>query len=89
MLCGSVPSNILTDGGRSAANGFEDDDDDEDEYDSGEGGGGGVGSPGAWGEDALVSGDPGAIERAWGHAVDFIVDAGVLEVRNSPNPVEC
>ncbi|CAM9582241.1 unnamed protein product, partial [Scytosiphon promiscuus] len=36
-------------------------------------------SRGAWNDDALVSGDPAAIEAAWGHAVDFVVDAGVLE----------
>lgn len=34
-----------------------------------------------WGDDAFVSGDPAAIDRTWGHAVDFVVDAGFLEVR--------
>lgn len=29
----------------------------------------------------MVSGDPYAIDRTFGHAVDFVVDAGVLEVR--------
>lgn len=50
-----------------------DDSDDDDDDEKGVGGG--------WGDDALVSGDPAAIDRTWGHAVDFIVDAGLLEVR--------
>lgn len=49
-------------------------DDNDDTGDEGD-----VGRDG-WNEDALVSGDPAAIERTWGHAVDFVVDAGVLEV---------
>eukprot|EP00903_Cladosiphon_okamuranus_P017534 g16149.t1 len=87
LLCSSVPSQFPGDhdwgADRSSAaapdydedgEGFDDADDDEDDDDD-EGA-----SRGAWGDDAMVSGDPAAIEAAWGHAVDFVVDAGLLEI---------
>lgn len=90
LLCGSVPSEFPGDrdwgGGRSSAaapdydeggGGYGDDEDDGDDDEEEEEGV----SRGAWGDDALVSGDPAAIEAAWGHAVDFVVDAGLLEVK--------
>lgn len=58
----------------SEQEGEEDDDAEDDELEEGRG------ASRAWGDDALVSGDPAAIEAAWGHAVDFVVDAGILEV---------
>ncbi|CAM9117627.1 unnamed protein product [Ectocarpus fasciculatus] len=77
LLCGSVPSGFPGDGawaeGGAAASDYDVDDDD-DEVD------GESVSRRAWGDDASVSGDPAAIEAAWGHAVDFVVDAGLLEV---------
>jgi len=80
LLCSSVPSEFPGDrdwgppGYESDQNGEEDDDGDDAELEEGRG------ASRAWGDDALVSGDPAAIEAAWGHAVDFVVDAGILEV---------
>lgn len=79
LLCGSVPSGVPGDGawgeeGAAAPDYDTDDDDDDDDVD------GERVSRGAWGDDASVSSDPAAIEAAWGHAVDFVVDAGLLEV---------
>lgn len=62
---------------------YETDDNDDDNDDEGDGGRDG------WHEDASVSGDPAAIERTWGHAVDFVIDAGVLEVREGGNLLFC
>eukprot|EP00752_Nemacystus_decipiens_P011815 g10484.t1 len=86
LLCSSVPSAFPGDhdwgSGRSSTaapdhdeNGVDYGDGDDDEEEAEEGA-----SRGAWGDDTLVSGDPAAIEAAWGHAVDFVVDAGLLEI---------
>ncbi|CAM9131334.1 unnamed protein product [Pylaiella littoralis] len=89
LLCSSVPSEFPGDGdwGRGhgpAAPDFDSDDDDDDDGDDDGWEGGreedGGASRGAWHDDALVSGDPAAIEAAWGHAVDFVVDAGMLQI---------
>lgn len=84
LLCSSVPSEFPGDWGASgssaAAPDLDEDGDDYDDDDDGDDDEEGA-SRGAWGDDALVSGDPAAIEAAWGHAVDFVVDAGLLEVR--------
>ncbi|CAM9895402.1 unnamed protein product [Ectocarpus sp. 6 AP-2014] len=77
LLCGSVPSGVPGDGAwgeRGASEHDYDIDDDDDDVE------GDRVSRGAWGDDTSVSGDPAAIEAAWGHAVDFVVDAGPLEV---------
>ena len=82
LLCGSVPADLPGEGavGRDWEEGDEKDEGDEEEEDDDLGEAGREARE-AWGEDAMVSGDPASIERAFGHAVDFVVDAGVLEVR--------
>ncbi|CAN0392425.1 unnamed protein product [Ascophyllum nodosum] len=81
LLCGSVPADLPGEGavGRDWKEGDEKDEGDEEEEDDDLGEAGREARE-AWGEDAMVSGDPASIERAFGHAVDFVVDAGVLEV---------
>lgn len=68
LICGSVPAALSSKGSEEEKEEGEDESDRERARE-------------AWREDKMVSGDPYAIDRTFGHAVDFVVDAGVLEVR--------